>query len=216
MSQSTHPSTELLAGYIDSPDSNEFGALRQHLINCTECRNKTMKLTKLNYNITHHLPRLLEPNEANELKSALHFATHSAAMNRHLNSATNKEFTQHFVQEVVQEGFQNNAPKPNDDSSAGFIEQITNFLTIRPPVWASVPVTAAIVFSLTMVLLPVSDKSDETDTSIAAYQDNPVIIFNKSEQVIPGIVFFNNANQKKEAFNSISISLKKDSSLHIE
>ncbi len=230
MNQSTHPSTALLADYIDTPESTDFNVLRQHLSQCTECRNLTMKLTKLNHNITHYLPRFLEPelkpglelDNQNELKSALHAATHSAAMHRHLNSTVYKEVTPHIDQAHPQNHIKNSAAKttkPNKPPRKGLIEKITDFLTLAPPVWISIPVTATFVFTLTLMFFPASDK--RADITLVAYQDNPLVVFDIVGQVVPpGIGFFNdfykNANQKQEPFNSISVALKKDDSLHMK
>jgi len=232
MNQATHPSTELLAGYVASPESTDYNELRQHLSHCTECRNQTMKLSQLNHNIAHVLPRYLtykansiykangihEANDHNDLKSALHFATHSAAMERHFNESS-IHATIHWTTTNTTPNSGRNGKESN--VTKGFIEKISDFLsdvlTAAPPVWVSVPVTAALVFSITLMFTPVSNK---TEMTIVAYQDNPVIVFetllDNTNQVPPGIGFFSAAKHQSEPFNSISIALTDNSILHLK
>lgn len=56
-SEKTHPNSELLAGYIESPETSQHKPIRQHLMTCDHCRLRVDKLVQLEIDIKHYVPR---------------------------------------------------------------------------------------------------------------------------------------------------------------
>ena len=206
MNTNSHLSTDEMTDYLDNPEASDFCKLRLHLANCTECREKTMKMSSMKHNLQHILPRLLDTTESasdsNALKAELHLATHSAAMRRHLDNTSSESETTKPEANIKQTG------KPGT-----FIK---NLISWQTPVWASVTATAVVVFAVTLLLPPVTFIANNTDISVIAYQDDPFVTFRKSDQNIPGIGFFNEANQSRENFSTITLALKDGNNLHMK
>jgi hypothetical protein len=148
-------------------------------------------------------------SEPNALKAALHYASHSTA-SYHL-----REETQHPAAATSVASPQTTTAKRTATSASnGLIEQLKKFMDFRPPVWISVPATAAVVFIMTIAVLP--DWSASTPHfTVAAYQDKPVIHYQGEDQ-LPGIGFFNKAHRSTVAFGPMEIRYNDnlDLSLH--
>ncbi len=153
------------------------------------------------------ITQLLE-TEPNALKAALYYASHSAA-SRHLIAETDHPAATTSVA----------SPQPTVKITAsshfnGFIDQLKKLIDFRPPVWISVPATAAVVLIMTIAVLP-NRFASTSDFTVAAYQDKPVINYLGSEQ-LPGIGFFNKAHRSTASFGPMEIRYNnnQDLSLH--
>lgn len=224
----THPETEQLTAYLSNPQSCEFKELSLHLAVCESCRSEVSLLTAIKSNahelgsgqkdefiktdshlknideqkIEEYVDNLLSGKEKQNresaiknnplaLKAALHYATHSSAMERGL---------QCLNEPAVGENLQW-ASKLSESTS--LFNSIKKFL--YPPVWVSVPVTAAAVTILFFVITP-GFQSESSNMTIASYQDNAVIHFMQTKQT-PGIGFFSKANKTTKPFGNVRINL---------
>ena len=56
--ENIHPNSEQLSHYMESPESSAHKDLRIHLMACENCRSRVDKLTQLELDIKHYVPRL--------------------------------------------------------------------------------------------------------------------------------------------------------------
>ncbi|MFV1993709.1 MAG: hypothetical protein ACC635_07380, partial [Acidiferrobacterales bacterium] len=61
MKQSEHPGAEILAAYSETPENNEFRQLRQHLIQCPQCRKTVAKYSMLVNKLQEFVPEFMPP-----------------------------------------------------------------------------------------------------------------------------------------------------------
>ena len=231
MKQSEHPDTETLAAYSDAPGNNEFRQLRQHLAQCPQCRKTVEKYSMLIDKLQKFVPEFIHPisttlneqdvlevaqyiegeldedqakNIANKIqqhknlmKAALHYSLHSAAMFNEIKAD--------FVHSAglkpgnKQAGYSNAVIAPKEK-----LQNIwQNFWRWQPPVWLTVPVTAVLVIAV-MVNLPAQQAN-----LVAVYQDEPIMYFQKTTQIIPGIGFFNAARESEIKYGQVLASTDK-------
>ena len=220
-----HPEKDTLLAYLEAAENPEFAAVRLHIASCGDCRamlqrlnnlQNTLQTTGLQLNrfepasdqlisaleqqsieryIDGDLPeaesdsiKKMLASEPSALKAALHYASHSAG-NSHLTAAKTD----------VPAG--SAAPL---DHGVSFLAQLKKLLDFRPPVWISVPATAAVVFMMTLAVIPDGLHSSTHDFTVAGYQDKPVIHFQSADQ-LPGIGFFNKARRSTESFGPVDI-----------
>ncbi len=221
---------ETLLAYLEDTESDKYTDVRLHLATCRDCRDKLQRLSNVQKSIKHSgllqnsladsSPQLVSAldqhsieryidgeldapqsasvqqlldSDSSALKAALHYASHSAT-NQHLrkdldNPATNAATA---------------AQATMASQSTGFIEQLKKFFDLRPPVWVSVPATAALVVVMTLAFMPNWMKSSSPGFTVAAYQDKAVIHFQGANQ-LPGIGFFNKAHRNTESFGPMEI-----------
>jgi anti-sigma factor RsiW len=145
-----------------------------------------------------------------DLKAALHYAAHSASMRESVPDTVENE---------------NVATTPVTDKSISESSSISHRLTVKlnntvkqlldwkSPTWISVPLTAVLVLSVAIGLLPYGKNTNSTSVQIAQYQDNPVVSFKKNNHQRPGIGFFATTPTSTEAFALNSLSLNADNTL---
>lgn len=239
MNSTSHPNTERLAAYLDRPEDSEFRDLSLHLVSCENCRAQVSALNAVQDELAkiymttdqqyteddtglaramhkQHIEQYIDDQLYGEekqkvemmieensraLKAALHYACHSSAMQRELPKFTDQQIP---VQPELQ-------AKQNQSVSPNFILSIKDWLSLRTPIWLSVPVTAVttalLVFVLTLNFTPYS-----RDITIASYQDNAVIHFQPKNQP-PGIGFFNKALKTTQPYASMQIKLVEKSTI---
>lgn len=234
-----HPTMDTLLEYLEQPEARDFADLRLHIATCGQCRGNIQRLTELKHHIHTYGPMATvnAPTENNlaaqeieqyvdgqlpdehaaqikaqlqsdpgALKAALHYASHSVAMEKTvLNPPAIKETAEQ-------------ASRPSFFAPGvfkkGFLKQLAGLFDLRPPVWISVPATAAIVFALSIVTVPNWMASSSHDINIAAYQDKAVIHFQETKQ-LPGIGFFNKAHRSSKSFDAMKVRLSKNSVLEM-
>jgi len=55
-SEIMHPTTEILTDFIESPTASEFNDIRNHLINCKECRFEANRLAQFKASLIIEIP----------------------------------------------------------------------------------------------------------------------------------------------------------------
>jgi hypothetical protein len=227
MTTTPHPTLESLSGYILSPQDEAYRDVRQHLMDCDQCRLRSDRLSALTQQIQHQVPlyktqpetaekdlgtdsiiqQSLSMTEAQRtavkqsptaLKAALHSLTHSAAMQRGLQSPT----TPATFNE-----------KNTSLQQPGFMERLQQWFKGLNPAWIGVPATAVLLFALTVFFLPMQNHGTFI---VAAYQDNPVVTFQPSDAQRPGIGFFSNIPSHSQAFAPVRIHIGNNNTLTLQ
>lgn len=212
-----HPDLEALSGFIVQPDGAEYANVRNHLIQCDQCRHEIGKLSDIKDNMAYinsssttdsysgqieqYVDGVLQANELREvkqllqqpqaLKAALHYAVHSAAMSRELGQ-------QHQAKAAPAAASEQTTADTN--AGIGFIDRVVQALTFRPPLWAA----GAFVLALAVVFIPTVQKPSG-DLNIATYQDSGLIYFQQNER--PGIGFFGDANKSSQPYGGMQVSI---------
>lgn len=230
----THPTRDTLLAYLEDADQAQFANVRLHIATCSDCRGTLQQLNSLQQTIkttgpyhnrletvsdqlasalqqqtleryidgelsapeTITVKQMLQDDPA-ALKAALHYASHSAA-NANLPAAHLTNTTSTVT---------NNATNPTISrakSRVSYLEQLKKLLEFKPPVWISVPATAAVVFAISLAIMPQWTDSTSAQFTVATYQDKPVIHFQAADQ-LPGIGFFNKARRSTENFGPMDI-----------
>jgi hypothetical protein len=225
-----HPTRDILLAYLEDAEQAQFADVRLHIATCSDCRGTLQQLNNLQHTLKTTGPyqnrletispqlasalqrqtieryvdgdlsppenaaaKQLLQDEPAALKAALHYASHSAA-NSHLSTAhltnTNSTVTEPATTRTR--------------SGISLLEQLKKLLEFKPPVWISVPATAAAVFAITLAVMPQWTDSTSAQFTVAAYQDKPVIHFQAADQ-LPGIGFFNKARRSTENFGPMEI-----------
>ena len=236
-----HPTIESLTDYLESPELPTFSEVRQHLVLCSQCRSEVTRLMQVRQHIINDVPYFsqhtfnYEPllqqltaddaieayvdgklgskdketvhellqNNKNALKAALHYANHSASMQKYTtNNAEIGKVSSNASAKVVRRH--------------RFFDFLRQHLKQRPDTWVSIPVTAAVVFILSIVLLPQLQNYHQLPQSIASYQDEKMIQFNKSDSELPGIGFFSGAKSSQQLYDGVNIALTRDRNLIIQ
>ena len=229
MNTTTHPNTEALAAFLADPQAAEFEELSLHLASCGDCRSQVKVLSALQENPAiidsayrqpaagdtadleqamqqqqieyyvdgqlqgeekQHTATLLQDNPL-ALKAALHYACHSSAMRGKAAGSLN--------------GSTSGQRSKNRREHLAFMTAVRHWLRLRTPVWLAVPTTAIVTVTLLLVLLPRTPHY-AGDFTIASYQDNAVIQFQKKNQS-PGIGFFSNAHKTIKPYNNMQVKL---------
>jgi len=227
LNMTQHPTLETLSGYILSPQDQEFSALRRHLVSCQQCRQRTDQLSALTRQLQQEVPRystdVSETEEASltplpgeiltekqcntlkqspaALKAALHSLTHGAAMQRELQKASTTRTTADTA-----------IGQKSEAKSEGFThwwQQLFNWLN---PAWISVPVTAVLVFALTLTLTP-QLRQNAGSPVITAYQDDPAVTFQATGSQRPGIGFFSNSPNSRKPFSPVNVAMDTQNNL---
>jgi len=94
-----HPTTEFLTDFIDSPAAGEFDEVRNHLINCKECRFEANRLSQFKANLIDAIPYF----NSNPLKSdsKLQQSYHNTDIEAYVDGALNDE-EKHDVGQLLQ------------------------------------------------------------------------------------------------------------------
>jgi len=227
MKQSEHPDAETLAAYSGAPENNEFRQLRQHLSQCQQCRKTVAEYSMLVNKLQEFVPAFsaaLEEQDAlevaqyidgelddpqqnnfgkkirqdkNLMKAALHYSLHSAAMSDEIRTgATSSSVTKPVNKQA---GYASSVITSKEK-----LQNIwQNFWRWQPPVWVSASVTAILVIAV-MVNLPAQQSN-----LVAVYQDEPILHFQKTTQIIPGIGFFNAARESEIEYGQVLASADK-------
>jgi hypothetical protein len=231
MNQAEHPTIEMLSGYVRLPESPEYEPLRLHLAGCVQCRARVGRISNMVEEIASVIPQyrgqsagtrdlselevenyidgLLDNADAQRLrnilqengpatKAALHYATHSTAMGQHVSG----------LSERLPDTRQKTTQSFNRTKSPGFFNLLERIKNWRPAAWISVPVTALVVLAVTILLFPVAEHSRQADITVAAYQDNPVIVFRSQDRSAPGIGFFGAAKQDYQPFGAMAVKIE--------
>lgn len=221
MSRLNHPDMEMLAEYIEKPDAKNHTSIRLHLAACSSCRQNVFNLSATVEKVAKYVPRqtlsvgenvsseviatyvdneLAEHSRAQVqkqiksdpmvLKAALHYATHSATMQAALvQEQGGLSVSELSLREKIQTLFQS----------------MLTYFSWRPPLWASVPVTAGF---MVIVFLSIGFFSALPVTN---YQDQPYMTWQDQPFETPGMAFFNAANQELTPSKRIRFELKKKS-----
>lgn len=153
-------------------------------------------------------------NNKSALKSALHYATHDAAMTATL--ASQPDLVSKPSQVTPTPGSQEKEAVDASDSGQasnriGIRDSIRQLFEWRPSGWLSIPVTAVAVFALSVLLLPQLQYSNNQHLTLTSYQDSQLTHFKQAKTPSPGMGFFGNTSQSREAYDNISIRYTQDS-----
>ncbi|MCG6969797.1 MAG: hypothetical protein PVF34_08620 [Gammaproteobacteria bacterium] len=237
-----HPTKDTLLAYLEAADQADFAAVRLHIASCGDCRVALQRLNNLQHTlqttgpyqnrlqaVSAQLTSALEQQsieryvdgelhgmeavsvkqmlnaDPTALKAALHYACQNTACHNTAHSAGNAQRNAAAA----------DARKPAPASRSRnhpFIEQLKRLLDFRPPVWISVPATAAAVIMMTLAIMPGGMHSAAPGFTVAGYQDKPVIHFQGADQ-LPGIGFFNKARRSTETFGPVDIQYNGEQTL---
>lgn len=223
-----HPTLETLTGYVLSPQDQEYRELRRHLLDCEHCRQRSDQLSALTRKLQHDVPRYrYTDNAINEtvaqsvteqtltdaqrqklkqspsaMKAALHSLTHGAAMQRALRDPST-----HISTHAP-------ASQSTSDFPKGLTQWWRQLFDWHNPAWVSIPVTAVLVFALTITLAPQLTQHNAQPV-VTAYQDNPIVTLQAAGSQRPGIGFFSNTPSTIHPFTPVNIALSADSILSL-
>lgn len=224
-----HPTLETLSSYILSPQEQEFRDLRRHLVSCQQCRQRTDQLSALTRQLQQEIPlyrtdcseieeasyrpfpgETLTETQRNTLKqsptalkAALHSLTHSAAMQREMQRPSTTSTTADTV-----------VRQKTSVKSESFIHWWKHLFNWHHPAWISVPVTAVLVFALTLTLTP-QLRQNSSSAYITAYQDDPVVTFQAAGSQHPGIGFFSNVPSTRKPFSPVNVAMNTHNNLEL-
>lgn len=232
-----HPNNEALIAFVEEPSSSEVATVSLHLAGCKDCRVRISKMATMLEKVSSIVPRMnndideataakaqayvdtrrkdinqinIEHLSAKEQKAALHYALHSVAMEKAL-----AEQPATAQQEQVIE-----APTKDKVQQPDLLSQLADFFTSlvqwHPPAWATVPITAGLVFGIVFMLQPTVQHKPGSDMVAAVYQDEPSIIFTQQGPGLPGIGFFEGGREKKESFGGFKVTTDEGNQLHLQ
>jgi anti-sigma factor RsiW len=223
---------DTLLTYLEDADNASFADVRLHIASCQDCRAKLHRLNKMQDCLRKTGPyqnrlaaaspqlanaldqqaieryidgELQAPESApikqlldtdpSALKAALHYASHSAASG-HLLAETEQTIAAPSTTTAA-------VTKPVSNANA-LMEQLKKLFYFRTPIWISVPATAAVVFVMTLAVMPSWIASSSQGITVASYQDKAVIHYQGTNQ-LPGIGFFSKAHRSTESFGAMEI-----------
>lgn len=103
-SENTHPNSEQLAGYIESPESSQHTPIRNHLMACDNCRVRVDKLNQLEIDIKHFVPRITRQQAVgNDLKDGSYddlYGSEEQNVERYVDNQLNPEESQSVKQQL--------------------------------------------------------------------------------------------------------------------
>ena len=230
MTKTQHPTLETLSGYILSPQHQDYREVRQHLVSCEQCRLRSDRLGALTRQLQRQVPLIKTGNTEQAehdlpeldgqpltaaqlstvkqspaaLKAALHRLTHSAAMQRDLQAARAERSHSTSV----------GTTKVERKQQKGLAQRLQQWFSGANPAWLGVPVTAVLVFALTVTLMPSFNQSG--NVLVTAYQDNPVVSFQPAGAQRPGIGFFSNVPSSNQPFTPVQISVQDNDTLLLQ
>lgn len=221
-----HPDEALLAGYAESPDSEEFRDVGRHLGSCSACR-KTVTAVQAAMHAMRTFPQMgidapsgAHPDELTlagyvdkRLAAGRHediarhvggcgFCTKAA-----LHYATHSADMQRALSPLAEAAPQRGPEVVREKRSAG--EKGRGVFSWRMPVWIGVPATAA----ATVVLVLVGLHERERVPVIVSFQDAPEVVFSPPEGAPPGIGFFGSAREQTKPFGGVTI--RRDGDKHL-
>ena len=238
MATTQHPTMDTLAAYLEAPEQADFKELRLHIAACGECRGNIVKLHTVQNTLQQsgwlhsridspsaqlaealqqqsierfidgelqgaqaaHIRALLQ-TDAYALKAALHYASHRSDSLPPQSAPIPKTVT-------------NTSVSTRTGRLSTLFDGIKKLLDFRPPVWISVPATAAVVVALATAIFPSGPMSPAPHMAIATYQDKAVIHF-QGANPLPGIGFFSRAHSSTQAFGPMTIHYDKSQTLSL-
>ncbi len=219
MSEEQHPQLEILVGYLQAPGNTEFNQLRRHLIRCSHCRQRLVELSDLDttlrrdfvpeqlavagrsYDVSaedvgHFVSGRMSRTRMDALreqadddpalfKSILHAASHSAAMQKALADETMADIAE---KGVVRKG-------------RAWLVGLLDDMGHRPRLVVGA-ISALLLVTLTARFLFLAQ---DGAWYIAAYQDDPHIVYEADAMQAPGVGFFSGIAAEREAFSGMRI-----------
>jgi hypothetical protein len=238
MAMTQHPTKDTLLAYLEAPEQADFADLRLHIAACSDCRRNIVKLHNVRETIQQtgvyqtgidgpselltealeqqtieryldgQLPdpqaaqvKTLLQTDPNALKIALHYASHT-----HATSTVSPQSAALAPKQ--------RAASPRTGTTS-WLDAIKKLFELRPPVWISVPATAAVVLVLATAIMPAWQASPAKGIAIATYQDKAVIHFQGAGQ-LPGIGFFSRAHNSTQAFGPMQIHYNAQQTLTLQ
>lgn len=221
MNVNDHPELEDLNNYLSNSSSAEFGSLRLHLAQCSQCRTLVDGLMGLknisqqqtldtltedqHQSINDYINGRLSNSEHNEInkfiyanpsamKAALHLASQKSLLDRSYTSDTSTESLSNSTQSV-------------SHYYSGIFSKLKSLITYQAPIWISVPAAAAFIALLSVNLF----EQDTTQKlyNIASYQDNAVMQF-RSKDNLPGIGFFAKEEHTSVNYEGLQVAVTDD------
>ena len=229
--ENQHPSAEQLGSYMDSPESAEHSKIRRHLMACDECRLRIDKLSQLEMDIKHFLPRFAIEGDFTDdtdqgveqfIDQQLH-GDQNLAMEEQIKSDPEvlKSALHYAVHSAAMSrnlATTNNAPtitatSPSSSLGASSIQQLLSrvkqSLQWPMPAWTLAPASVAIAALISFALLSTSVHEQQT-VQLAAYQDDATITFERTGMPAGSIGFFHDAQSSSKPFAGIKIAIKQD------
>ena len=200
----SHPQTEQLLAYAETPEADEFHTIRDHILTCQACRiaiERGVTLTSQLKAVGHDMISDEGNTKADlDLKAALHQLTHESAMQRELSQAQSspEPAKQNKLKEILDTGL--------------------GWLTQSRPIWA----TASVSCLLLIIPLMLSNQffNQQGHSTIDAvqfisYQDSTDIILTDPENPQVGLGFFHQAEDRVGTFTGLEINALDSQTLDI-
>jgi hypothetical protein len=234
-SENTHPDSELLARYIESPETSQHKPVRQHLMACDHCRLRVDKLVQLEIDIKHYVPRLnqhrkiddldeneqhieryiddqLSPEESQSVKQQLDSSQEAlkAALHYAVHSAAMNRNIDSTNTNVNKKAYEENKASYLFGS---FFNNLLQYLQWPTPAWAMAPAVLLFATAISLSLMELNSGQQKDGPFIAKFQDNAVISYSSADIPKGSIGFFHDAKSSTEPFSGMNIIVKPDQSL---
>ena len=229
----THPDIEQLTGYMESPESRQYNTIRSHLMACDQCRGRVDKLTQLEFDIKHYVPRfsqrskLLEGDVEQDIERFVDKqldAKKSEAVKQRVDSdAESLKAALHYAthssamrKNIDDVSFNSSKREKRSVSSPGSIfSRLLIYLQRPAPVWTMAPATLLLAAIISLPLLYSDTTTRDTGAVIAKFQDNAVVSFSSADIPAGSIGFFHDAKSHSKPFGGIDITMNANKGLDL-
>lgn len=221
---SEHPDTEVLAGFIEAPESEESASIAAHLVQCAQCRRNVAQLQATSdavkqqarfrtpnaqlseteaLDIAGYVEGNLSEGEAKAMKTRL--AKDATAMKAALQYAAHSTAMQsqrHGDSDAdgSPESSERSKP-PASGRQAGLITGPMHWFRSRLAVQQQFAVAAAVVLSV-LIVWAINIQPGQS-MAVAVYQDRSVIEIEQPGGKRPGIGFFGSAEKTKIPYQGL-------------
>lgn len=212
-------------------DSKQYHEVLDHLACCSECREQVNAIStlhkgrgdilyqscltseqqkmicdyidgKLQEDESEKIRSLIE-NNADAMKSALHYQSHAESMASHFSAGKALE----------KEPLDSTNIRKTENSIIDRTASLVNtFFSIKLPLVYTMTATAALLAAI--ILIVNSPELERGQIMIASYQDNPVIQFTDKRKK-PGIGFFTQSGSSSKPFEGIQVELVSKNTIKI-
>jgi len=229
--ENQHPSAERLSSYMESPESREHGDIRRHLMACDQCRLQIDRLSQLEMDIKHFVPRFAakqifvedgdqrveqfidqslrgEQNQTMEEKiksdpNALKSALHYAV---HSSAMSRNLETTNRTPAIATASTSTSSKQGNFYQ---FLSRVKQSLQWPMPAWALAPASFAVAAIISFVLI-VNPTNQQHTVQVATYQDDATITFERAGMPSGSIGFFHDAQTSTKPFAGIKIAVNRE------
>jgi len=224
--QTTHPSTEQLSYYMESPESSEHKAVWRHLMSCNQCRNRVDHLTQLERDIKHFTPRFtshaslhedreqlieryvdrhLEDDEQSDIERSIR--NDPQALKTALHYALNTAVMSKNIQTSPDNLKSTTTESQSTPATTGLLKRIKLSLQWPTPAWSIAPAALALAAIISYGLITLQGNlNPQGNSNIVAFQDNPQLSFQQPGMPAGSIGFFHDAQVSTKPFAGMQIN----------